>query len=59
MKLKLITLIIAIIGLVIVGTGCVEDEQLLIVIGGKTFNEQEILPAMISLLLEQGGYETV
>ena len=58
MKLKLITPIIAIIGLVIAGTGCVEDEQLLIVIGGKTFNEQEILPAMISLLLEQGGYET-
>ena len=58
MKIKLATLIIAIIGLVIAGSGCVEDEQLIIVIGGKTFNEQEILPAMISLLLEQGGYKT-
>ena len=57
MKKQIIIAICIIIGFVLAGAGCVDSEEK-IVIGGKTFNEQYILPEMIALILEDAGYTT-
>ena len=57
MKKQIIIAICIIIGFVLAGAGCVDSEEK-IVIGGKTFNEQYILPEMIALILEDVGYNT-
>lgn len=58
MKKILVTLLCICLGLVVLGSGCIESETQTIVIGGKTFNEQFILAHMISLLLEEQGLNT-
>jgi osmoprotectant transport system substrate-binding protein len=57
MDKKIMIMTIIMIGIIISGVGCVESEER-IIIGGKTFNEQYILPEMIALLLEDAGYST-
>jgi len=57
MKLHLIVSIAIAVCLFISLGGCIEDQDA-IVIGGKTYNEQYILPEIISQLLEDANYTT-
>ncbi len=57
MKLHYIVSIGIAVCLVISLCGCIEDQDA-IVIGGKTFNEQYILPEIISQVLEEANYTT-
>ena len=52
MKFEVLLLTSLLLGALILGAGCVSDEEA-IVIGGKPFNEHFILGEMISLLLEE------
>ncbi len=57
MKKQILISIVIVAGFVLASSGCIENEET-IVIGGKTFNEQYILPEMVALLLEEKGYNT-
>ena len=57
MKKQILISIVIVAGLVLASSGCIESEET-IVIGGKTFNEQYILPEMVAILLEEQGYNT-
>lgn len=57
MKLHFIVSIGIAVCLLISLGGCIEDQEA-IVIGGKTFNEQYILPEIISQVLEEANYTT-
>lgn len=57
MKKQILISIVIVAGFVLASSGCIESEET-IVIGGKTFNEQYILPEMVAILLEEQGYNT-
>jgi len=57
MKKQILISIVIVAGFVLSSSGCIESEET-IVIGGKTFNEQYILPEMVAILLEEQGYNT-